>query len=98
MIKISITDFHTILLHAEKISNGQLDFIYVLRTELKNKLGIDNVDQFIDSITQNEVPDVQNQTRLFLAQFNFIIESDNCNYHLVKLNDNYCEIQPISEI
>ncbi len=98
MIKISIADFHTILLHAEKISKGQLDFIYVLRTELKNKLGIDNVDQFIDYITQNEVPDVQNQTRLFLAQFNFIIESDNCNYHLVKLNDNYCEIQPISEI
>ena len=95
MIKISIADFNTILLHAEKISNGQIDFVEVLREELKNKLGIDNSDKLIYSLTQNEVLDVQNQTRLFLAQFNFIIEDELTNYHLVKLSDNHCELDII---
>ena len=40
--KISMADFNAILLHVEKISNRQLDFIGVLRGELKNLLNIDN--------------------------------------------------------
>lgn len=48
--------FKTILLHAEKISNGQIDFSEVLHDELKNKLGIDDIELLIDYFKQNEVP------------------------------------------
>lgn len=97
MFKISQADFNTILLHAEKISNGQFDFIEVLHNELKNKLGIEDINPLIDSLKKNDVADVQNQTRLFLAQFNFIIEDENIHYHLVKLSDKYCELDIIPE-
>ena len=97
MFKISLADFNTILLHAEKVSNGQIDFIEVLHDELKNKLGVEDINPLIDSLKQNDVADVQNQTRLFLAQFNFIIEDENIHYHLVKLSDKYCELDIIPE-
>ena len=38
MFKISLADFNTILLHAEKISNGQIDVIEVLHDELKKQI------------------------------------------------------------
>ena len=41
--------------------------------------------------------DVHNKTHLFLAQFNFIIDAENINYHLVKLSDQYCELDIILE-
>ena len=97
MFKISLADFNTILLHAEKVSNGQIDFIDVLHDELKNKLGVEDINPLIDSLKKNDVADVQNQTRLFLAQFNFIIEDENIHYHLVKLSDKYCELDIIPE-
>jgi len=43
------------------------------------------------------VADVQNQTRLFLVQFTFIIEDENPHYHLVKLSNKYCEFDIIPE-
>lgn len=96
VVKILQADFNTILLHAEKISNGQLDFIQVLREELKNKLGIEDADSLIDFLKTTPAEYVM-ETRLFLAQFNLIIEGEGVNYRLVKLNDNYCELEPIPE-
>ena len=93
-LKISRADFNTILLHAEKISNGQLDFVNVLRGELKNLLNIDNPDPLIDSI-KTAGTDLINQTKLFLAQFDFIIEDTDAYYHLVKISDTYCELEPV---
>ena len=93
--KISLADFNTILLHAEKISHGQLDFISTLRGELKSKLGVEDAAPLIDSLKTTDAADVHNSTRLLLSQFNLIIEGDNVTYRLVKLNDNYCELDPI---
>ena len=93
--KISMADFNTILLHVEKISNGQLDFIGVLRGELKNLLNIDNADPLIDSIKTADT-DLINQARLFLANFDFTIEDTDANYRLVKFGDTYCELEPIT--
>ena len=94
-IVISRADFNTILLHAEKISNGQFDFVAILRNELKGKLGIEDANKLIDSIKENPA-DSDKTTRLFLAQFNFIIEGENCNYRLVKLDDNTVELEEIT--
>lgn len=91
---ISQANFNTILLHAEKISNGQFDFIQVLREELKNKLGIEDADKLINFLKTTPAEYVM-ETRLFLAQFNFVIEGEGVNYRLVKLNDNYCELDII---
>jgi len=47
MFKISLADFNTLLLHVEKISNWQNDFVQVLREELKSKLGIDDMSRLL---------------------------------------------------
>ena len=94
-MKISMADFNTILLHVEKISNGQLDFIGVLRGELKNLLNIDNAEPLIDSIKTADT-NLINQARLFLANFDFTIEDTDANYRLVKFGDTYCELEPIT--
>ena len=45
--EISLADYNTILLHAEKINNGQHDFTPVLRRELHDKLNIGDEYQLV---------------------------------------------------
>ncbi len=89
LLKISLVDFNTIILHAKKINRGQLDFADILRAELKNKLGIDNAEPLINSLQKNKELPAHRQAFSFLAQSsNFIIEGTNTNYHLVKFSDD----------
>ena len=89
LLKISYVDFNAIILHAKKINRGQLDFADILRTELKNKLGIDNAEPLINSLQKNKELPAHRQAFSFLAQSsNFIIEGTNTNYHLVKFSDD----------
>ena len=44
---ISHADYNTILLHTEKINNGQHDFILVLHRELREKLNIADAESIV---------------------------------------------------
>ena len=52
--KISRAEYDTILLHAEKISNGQYDFILVLRRGLHDKLNIADAEFLIAVLMTNK--------------------------------------------
>ena len=101
-VKISLADYDAIQSNAEKVSKGEFNVATVLRGILRNKFGISThktsplIDAVWDAAKKPEV-DVQNETRLYLAQFNLIIEGDGVNYRLVKRDDNSCELEPIPE-
>ena len=94
-IEIARADFNTILLHAEKISNGQLDFANVLRRELRSLLNVD-ADPLINDIAANHDADISNRVRLFLAQFNFLIADNDVRYQLVRRGD-FCELDLVND-
>ena len=54
VLEISHADYNTILLHAEKISNGQYDFILVLRRGLHDKLNIADAGFLIAVLMTNK--------------------------------------------
>ena len=97
---ISLADYDAIQSNAEKVSNGEFDMATVLRGILRNKLKIKDAGPLIDAVwdaAKKPEVDVQNETRLYLAQFNLTIEGDGINYRLVKRDDNTCELEPIPE-
>ena len=61
--EISRTDYNTILLHAEKISNGQHDFAPVLRRELHEKLNIADTESLISDLMTNKDIEFLNRVR-----------------------------------
>ena len=71
--EISRADYDTILLHAEKISNGQHDFAPVLRRELRDKLNIANAGSLIADLVKNKNVEFLNRVRLFLSRFPFVV-------------------------
>ena len=78
---ISGAAYRTMLLHVGKISNGQRDFIGVLRKELQKLLSVDAAGLIAEiTATQGNCLDV---ARKFLAQFNFVVEDDGARYQLV---------------
>lgn len=82
---ISRADYNTILLHTEKISNGQHDFIPVLRRELREKLNIADAESLISDLVRNKDVEFLNRVRLFLSQFSFVVVGDDgAHYQLVK--------------
>ena len=89
---ISRADYNTILLHTEKISNGQHDFIHVLRRELREKLNIADAESLISDLVRNKDVEFLNRVRLFLSQFSFVVVGDDgAHYQLVK-RGNFCEL------
>ena len=97
---ISLADFNAILSHAERVGNGEFDMATILRGELKNKLKIKNASPFINAVwnaAKKPEVDVQKETRLYLAQFNLIVEGEGVNYRLVKRGDDSCYLEPIIE-
>ena len=60
---ISRPDYNTIMLHAEKISNGQHDFAPVLRRELHDKLNIGDAESLIADLMTNKDMEFLNQVR-----------------------------------
>lgn len=93
--EISRADYNTILLHAEKISNGQHDFAPVLRRELHEKLNIADSESLISDLMTNSDIEILNRVRLFLSQFPFVIVGDEgAHYQLVK-HGNFCELDLI---
>ena len=94
---ISRPDYNTIMLHAEKISNGQHDFAPVLRRELHDKLNIGDAESLIVDLMTNKDIEFLNRVRLFLSQFPFIVESDKgVRYQLVK-RGNFCELDVVGQ-
>ena len=86
---ISRPDYNTIMLHAEKISNGQHDFAPVLRRELHDKLNIGDAESFIADLMTNK--DIDFLNRQFLSRFSFIVVGeDGAHYQLVE-RGNFCE-------
>ncbi len=83
--EISRADYDTILLHAEKISNGQHDFAPVLRRELRDKLNIANAGSLIADLVKNKNVEFLNRVRLFLSRFPFVVVvEEGEHYQLVK--------------
>lgn len=79
---ISGATYRTILLHAEKITNGQYDFAAVLKKELRDLLDAD-AENLIEELV-NDPPDFIKRVKIFLAQFPFIVEEDNgARYQLI---------------
>ena len=94
---ISRAEYNTILLHTEKISNGQRDFIPVLRRELREKLNIADAEPLVIDLVRNKNIEFLNRVRLFLSQFPFIVENDKgVRYQLVK-RGNFCELDLVEE-
>lgn len=76
-IEISGAQYRTILLHAEKISNGQADFADVLKRELRELLSVEADNLIAEPVTVESV-------RNFLSTIPFIVEEDNgTRYRLV---------------
>lgn len=67
--EISRADYNTILLHAEKISNGQHDFAPVLRRELHEKLNIADAESLISDLMTNSDIEILNRVRLSYHNF-----------------------------
>ena len=92
-----ITDYNTILLHAEKISNGQHDFAPVLRRELHEKLNIADTESLISDLMTNKDIEFLNRVRQFLSQFPFeVVGDDGEHYQLVK-HGNFCELDVVEQ-
>ena len=74
---ISGAAYRTILLHAEKISNGQADGADVLKRELRELLSVEADNLIAEPVTVESV-------RNFLSTISFIVEEDNgTRYRLV---------------
>ena len=94
-INIDDATYRTILLHAEKISNGQNSFAAVLKNELRNLLNVD-ASELIEAIKTDS--NYLNRVRCYLADFPIIITNDEgTRYHLVKFTDDYCELDIIND-
>ncbi|MBR3050957.1 MAG: DUF3102 domain-containing protein [Selenomonadaceae bacterium] len=94
---ISRADYNTILLHTEKISNGQHDFISVLRRELCDKLRIADAESLISDLVRNKDVEFLNRVRLFLSQFSFVVVGDDgAHYQLVK-RGNFCDLDLVEQ-
>ena len=95
--EISLADYNTILLHAEKISNGQHDFAPVLRRELHEKLNITDAEPLIADLMTNKDIEYLNRVRLFLSQFPFeVVGDDGEHYRLVK-RGNFCKLDVVGQ-
>lgn len=94
-INIDDATYRTILLHAEKISNGQNSFAAVLKNELRNLLNVD-ASELVEAIKTDS--NYLNRVRCYLADFPIIITNDEgTRYRLVKLTDDYCELDIIND-
>ena len=94
---ISLAAYNTLLLHAEKINNGQHDFAPVLQRELRDKLSIDDTELLINELITTADSKFLNQMQLFLSQFPFIVEgAEGARYQLVK-QGNFCELDLIEQ-
>ena len=60
---ISRADYSTILLHTEKISNGQRHFITILRRELREKLNIADAEALVVDLVRNKDIEFLNRVR-----------------------------------
>ena len=95
--EISRAEYNTILLHAEKISNGQYDFVPVLRRELREKLNINDVESLVVDLMTNSDIEFLNRVRLFLSQFPFVVVGDDgLRYQLIK-RGNFCELDLLEQ-
>ena len=95
--EVSRAEYDTILLHAEKISNGQHDFAPVLRRELHDKLNIGDAESLIAELMTNKDMEFLNQVRQFLSRFSFIVVGDDgAHYQLVK-HENFCELDLVEK-
>lgn len=94
---ISRADYNTILLHAEKISNGQHDFIPVLRRELRDKLNITDADFLISDLVKNKDVEFLNRVRLFLSQFPFVVAGEDGVYYQLVKRGNFCELDLVEQ-
>ena len=97
--EISLTDYNTILLHAEKISNGQHDFAPVLRRELHEKLNIANAESesLIADLMTNKDTEFLNRMRQFLSCFSFVVVGeDGAHYQFVE-RGNFCELDLVEK-
>ena len=95
--EISRADYNTILLHAEKISNGQHDFAPVLRRELHEKLNITEAEPLVVDLVRNKDIEFLNRVRLFLSQFPFeVVVEEGEHYQLVK-RGNFCELDVVGQ-
>ena len=95
--EVSRAEYDTILLHAEKISNGQHDFAPVLRRELHDKLNIGDAESLIADLMTNKDMEFLNQVRQFLSRFSFIVVGDDgAHYQLVK-HENFCELDLVEK-
>ena len=94
---ISRADYNTILLHAEKISNGQHDFIPVLRRELCDKLRIADAESLIADLMTNKDTEFLNRVRLFLSQFPFVVAGEDGVYYQLVKRGNFCELDLVEQ-
>lgn len=87
-IEIDRATFNTILLHAEKISNGQVDFVPILQRELNG------LAQIVPVVVP--VVDLCDRVQDFISQLPLIIRDDDCRYRLIKLAENSFELDLIA--
>lgn len=88
-IEIDRATFNTILLHAEKISNGQRDFVSILQQEL-NSLAT-------NAPVVTPAGNLRDRVKDFLSQLPLIIRDDEKRYRLVKLAENSFELDLIAD-
>lgn len=95
--EISLADYNTILLHAEKISNGQHDFAPVLRRELHDKLNIGDAESLIADLMTNKDIEFLNRVWQFLSRFSFVVVGeDGAHYQLVE-RGNFFELDLVGQ-
>lgn len=95
--EVSRAEYNTILLHAEKISNGQHDFAPVLRRELNDKLNIDDAESLIADLMTNKDTEFLNRVRQFLSHFSFVVVGeDGAHYQLVE-RGNFFELDLVEQ-
>ncbi len=87
-IEIDRATFNTILLHAEKISNGQVDFVPILQRELN---GLAQTAPVVVPVV-----DLCDRVQDFVSQLPLIIRDDDCRYRLIKLAENSFELDLIA--
>lgn len=73
--------FNTMLLHAEKIANGQKDFVHTLLRELA-ALDVDERYELADKLINDPAFDCHYGVRRALAKYPFVIEGDECRLRL----------------
>lgn len=95
--EISRADYNTILLHAEKISNGQHDFAPVLRRELHEKLNITDAEPLIADLMTNKDIEFLNRVRLFLSQFPFEVVGDEGEHYRLVKRGNFFELDVVEQ-